>query len=147
MVAMLILIALGIIFVIVGLSFHLGYYRAVIVYWTTFTSGIYAMVPSGIGMIFLSLMTRFPYPDERGIWFMAVAFVFLTIGIVSGATMPKFLTPWWFRYLRENYEDPFVIHILMKDATKDYSEWKKRTSTQEGLVAWANEVRQKTRLE
>ena len=73
--------------------------------------------------------------------------MFSLFGIVLGLTMPQFLTPWWFRYLRKNYDDSFVIHILMKDAAKDYSGWKKRTSTQEGLAEWANEVRQRTRLE
>jgi hypothetical protein len=143
---MLLLIVLGLIWIVTGLSFHLGYYRGVIVYWTTFTSGIYALVPSGVGLVFLSLVARFPYPDGRGIWLMAVAFVFLTIGIVLGLTMPQFLTPWWFRFLRENYDD-FFIPILLKDASKDYSAWKQRTQTLEGLQEWAAEVKRKTRVE
>jgi hypothetical protein len=137
---------LGLICIVIGISFHLGYFRGPIVYWTTATSGIYATAPIGVGLLFLSLMTQFPYPNKIGIWLMTVAFVFLTIGIVLGLTMPQFLTPWWFRYLRENYGESFIF-VLLKDAADNYSSWTKQTQTQEGLEAWVAEVRRKHGLE
>ncbi len=142
-----ILVVSGLICIFVGFSFHLGHFRKPIVYWTTFSSGIYATAPLGVSLLFLGLMTWFPYPEKVGIWLMSFSFLFLTIGIILGLTMPQFVTPWWFRFLRREYEEWDILHILMKDATKDYSGWKKRTSTLEGLKAWADEVHQKTKLE
>ncbi len=142
-----ILVVLGSVCIIGGISFHLGRFRRPIVYWTTFSSGIYASAPLGVGLLFLSLMTWFPYPETVGIWFMTFSFLFLIIGIILGLTTPQFVTPWWFRYLREEYEEWYILHILMRDAAKDYAGWKERTKTMEGLVSWADEVQRRTRIE
>ena len=135
----------GLVCIIMGLSFHLGYLRKPIVYWTIFTSSIYAAVPLGIGLLFLSLGSRLPSQSMRGI-FLTIAIVFSVIGIIFGLTMPQFLTPRWFRYLREEYDEFFIL-ILLKDAAKDYVGWKERTKTIDGLASWADEVRRKTRTE
>lgn len=141
-----VLVLLGLVCIAGGVRFHLGYFRAPIVYWTTFSSGVYATAPLGVGLILFGLGSQIPSPDLRGI-FLIFAISFGVIGIILGITTPQFLTPWWFRYLREEYEEWYILHILMRDAAKDYSGWKERTKTMEGLVSWADEVRRKTRIE
>ena len=141
-----ILILLGLVCIVGGISFHLGHFRAPIVYWTTFTSGVYLTAPMGISLLFLGISLQLPHPNLLGTILFDIAMVCGLVGIVLGITMPQFLTPWWFRYLREEYEERYILHILMRDAAKDYSGWKKRTSTLEGLKEWADEVRQKTRI-
>ena len=130
-----------------GISFHLGYFRKPLVYWSTYSSGVYATAPLGLGLLLMGFMTWFPYPTKAGVWLMSFSFLFATIGFVLGATMPQFATPWWFRYLRETYDEWFIMAILMNDAAKNYAWWKENTKTKEGLVSWADEVRQKTRIE
>jgi hypothetical protein len=145
MMVMVLLGVFGLIQIILGLSFHLGYLRRSIIYWTTFTSSIYAAVPLGISFLCLSVGSQLPSPGLRQV-FLIIAGIFLVIGIVLGLTMPQFLTPWWFRYLRENYDESFIF-VLLKDAADNYSSWTKRTQTQEGLEEWVAEVRRKHGLE
>ena len=130
-----------------GISFHLGRFRGPIVYWTTKSSGIYATAPLGVGLLFMNLMAWFPYPSIAGTWLMFFSLLFAIIGFVLGMTMPQFATPWWLRYLREEYDEWYILHILMRDAAKDYAGWKERTQTLEGLISWAKEVQRRTRIE
>ncbi len=141
------LVLLGLIFIIGGVCFHLGYFRIPMVYWTTFSSGIYAAVPSGSGLLFLGISLQLPPPNFIGTLFFNVALFLLLLGIILGLTMPQFITPWWLRYLREEYEEWYILHILMKNAARDYARWKERTKTMDGLVNWAGEVQRKTRIE
>ena len=60
--------------------------------------------------------------------------------------MPLFMTPWWFRYLRENYDGNFILVTLMREAAKDYAGWLERTKTMDGLVRWADDVQRRTRI-
>ena len=78
---------------------------------------------------------------------MFFSLLFAIIGFVLGMTMPQFATPWWLRYLREEYDEWYILHILMRDAAKDYAGWKERTQTLEGLISWAKEVQRRTRIE
>ncbi|MCP4422299.1 MAG: hypothetical protein GY805_37295 [Chloroflexi bacterium] len=133
------LIILGVILVVGGISFHFGHFRGPIVFWTTFTSGIYGFVPLGLCLILTGIGMQLPSPDLKN-FFLILALSCGMIGVMLGLTMPQFLTPWWFRYLREEYEDQYIFHTLMKEAAKDYSEWKKRTSTMGGLVSWTKEI-------
>ena len=143
---MLVLSLIGLVFIFFGLSFHLDYSRRVMVYWTTYSGGVYGMVPIGVGFLISSLAFPFPHPNQIGSWLMGISFGFLMLGIILVLTMPMFLTPWWFRYLRENYDGNYILHILMKDAAKNYPEWKERTKTKEGLANWAEEVSKRTQF-
>ena len=134
------LVVFGIICIIGGIRFHLGYFRVPMVYWSTFSSGIYATAPLGACLLFLGISLQLPPPNFIGTLFFNVALFLGLLGVIMGLTMPQFLTPWWLRYLREEYESGYILHTLMKEATKDYSGWKKKTSTMEGLVSWAKEV-------
>lgn len=114
-------------------------------YWTTASSSIYAAVPLGVALLFFGFGAQVSSSDLKRV-FLIAAISFGIIGIILGLTMPQFLTPWWFRFLREEYDEFFIL-ILMKDAAKDYSGWKERTKTKEGLASWADEVRRRTRIE
>lgn len=138
-----VLILSGLLCIVTGLGFHLGYFRRGIVYWTTNSSAVYASLPLGIALLFLGFGSQLSTVDLRRN-FLIVALFFVVIGIISAITMPMFLTPWWFRYLRENYDEVFII--LMKDASKNYSEWLERTRDLEGLSKWAEEVVRRTTL-
>lgn len=139
-------IFLGLVMVVAGVRFHLGHFRKPLVYWSTFSSAVYATAPLGVGLILLGIELQLPSLDLRRAFAIPGMLIGL-IGIVLAITMPQFATPWWFRYLRETYDEWFIMAILMNDAAKNYAWWKENTKTKEGLISWANEVQQKTRIE
>ena len=136
------LCVLGLAAIVLGLSFHLDYTRRPIVHWSIYTSIVYAGIPLGMGFIMLGLGMQLPTLDLRRL-FSYFALFFGVIGMILAFTMPQLITPWWYRHLRENFDDNYIKFVLMPEAALDYGGWLKRTQTMEGLINWTIEVQQR----
>ena len=64
------------------------------------------------------------------------------VAIILAFWRPRWLVPRWLLWLEDNHGE--IYDQLREEAQKlGAREWEKRVSTQEGLEAWAMEVRRK----
>lgn len=119
--------------------FYRDYYRRLIIFGGIYSSSVYAFVPLGFALIFLGAIGLFPYPHPIGIVFGYLMIFSVILGAIFSITMPLFLTPFWFRILREKYSN-YNCLIFFDEAAKHYDEWLERTQTPKGLEEWAEDV-------
>ena len=142
-----ILFGAGIYSVYLGISGKLGYRRLTYIFPMYYSGGInYASIPMGIMAIIWAFAFGLIVTDEVGLVLTYISLAFGFLGMVFNFIQPKFLTPQWYRWLKENHGD--IMPWLRQDVeSMGYSEWKKRTQTVAELEDWAIDVRKRYRWE
>jgi hypothetical protein len=107
--------------------------------------GQYGKLPLGIGLLIAALGACIAHIEgsELGTGLGRVLFLvgFLGGGIlylIFTAWKPSWLKPKWILWLETNYEQQ-TIEFMFDQARRD-GQWRKRTETDEGLKAWAEEM-------
>lgn len=103
----------------------------------------YGAIPFGVAAIELCVvivLTPHPNPNPDAIGWVVALTAGLTslFGFVLAIWRPRWIKPYWVRWLEDNYGDR--IHILIAAARRDPKAWEKRVATQQGLEEWAREV-------
>lgn len=87
-----------------------------------------------------------PLPELWANIIAILAIGFGLLGLLFNFIQPAFLTPKWYRWLKENHGD--IMPWLRQDVRRmGYDKWKKRTKTIAELEEWATEVRRRYRWE
>ncbi len=143
----LILFGVGIYSVYLGISGTLGYRRLTYIFPMYYSGGInYASIPMGIMAIIWAFAFGLIVTDEVGLVLTYISLAFGLLGMVFNFIQPAFLTPQWYRWLKETHGD--IMPWLRQDARHmGYSKWKKRTKTIAELEDWAIDVRKRYRQE
>lgn len=134
----------GLCVIAIGIGIRAGKKKGWWLMWDTPITPIAAahvMIPGGITFLLLSLAVLLPELEDRRRLFNFVM-LFLILTIILAFWRPRWLVPRWLLWLEDNHGE--IYDQLREEAQKlGAREWEKRVSTQEGLEAWAMEVRRK----
>ena len=139
--AMLLLQALGIIFILMGIMGMTGIYKRW--YWSGPTRA-YGYVPFGI----LAILVSFEKPIKTflgsNFWILIVLYALLLgLGLFVFAKPPKFIKPAWIRRIET---EPKRVYQAMVEEVTAKQDWRKKVATQEALESWIKEIQKKQRL-
>ncbi len=101
---------------------------------------IYAFIPAGILSLLFTLAFMMPNRELGG---HIVAFGSLGVMVISIVLMiwkPRWLKPWWLKWLEDHYA--YVLEGMLEEArnTRDFEQ---QTRTEADLAVWADSVAQK----
>lgn len=127
----------------VGVRCLLGYRRFEYIFPHYYSGGInYASIPLGIMAIIWAIAFGLIVSDTVGLVLTYISVVFGLLGVAFNFIQPAFLTPQWYRWLKENHGD--IMPWLRQDAEHmSYRKWKERTKTILELEDWAIDVRKR----
>lgn len=140
---------IGLSFIVGGVSVYTGLNKT---WWlnkstaVTPTAIAYGLFPGSIVFFALAYTGYFPLSptlNERVSFCVIMPSMALTV--ILSLVQPRFLKPKWLTWLEDHHGD--ILPILREEARSgDWSEWKYRVRTQEGLEEWVAEVRRKHKL-
>lgn len=141
------LIVVGLGSIYLGVSGTLGYRRQTYILPHYYSGGInYTSLPGGIACLLWAILGLIQLPE---LWANTLGYTGLglaLLGILLNFIQPVFLTPHWYRWLKEHHGD--IMPWLRQDVKRiGYGNWKRRTKTIPELEEWANEVRERYRRE
>ncbi len=128
----------------IGIGARLGYFKTL--YLVKGISGlypsgyIYAFVPAGIGFLLLAFIML--SPDRRLAQDIVIYGLssLLLLSIILMTWKPKWLKPWWLRWLEEHYGHVFEDMLEEARNTRDFEQ---QTPTEVDLAIWADSIAQK----
>ncbi len=137
------LLSAGMYSIYLGASGTLGYRRLTYILPNYQSGGInYASIPMGIMMVVWAFIYTFPISDKWVWFFTYVSLGCGLVGLFFNFIQPTFLTPKWYRWLKDKHGD--IMPWLRQDVNDTgYSTWRKRTETIAELDDWAVDVRKR----
>ena len=138
----LVLQALGIVFIILGVSGMTGVYKRW--YWAGSTRA-YGYVPFGLLAILVSFEKSLKGTLGSYFWILIVSYTLLLgLGFFLFAKPPKFIKPAWILRIEK---EPKRIYEAMAKEVKGKADWRKKVETPEALEAWIKEINKKQRYQ
>ena len=141
------LLCVGSVSIWIGTSCLLGHRRFEYISPHYYSGGInYASIPLGIMGVIWAFAFGLSLPESVGLILAYVSLGFGLLCLLFNFTQPTFITPQWYRWLKENHGD--IMPWLRQDVeSMGYSEWKKRTKTIAELEDWVMDVKKRYRWE
>ncbi len=145
--ALLLLLGVGLGSIYLGVSGTLGYRRQTYILPHYYSGGInYASLPGGIACILWAVIVIIPLPELWANTFGYTGLALALLGLLFNFIQPAFLTPQWYRWLKEHHGD-IMLWLREEVQAMGYRNWRRRTKTIPELDKWASDVRIKYRRE
>ncbi len=106
---------------------------------------VYWLPGGAMGLILLGIAIMLPTLKMRQDM-ACISAIYIPLMFIPMFWQPRFLTPAWLNWLRDNHAD--IMPALVNEVKSYHKngtiyEWEARIATQEGLEAWAHEIRKK----
>jgi len=127
--------ALGVFFMLFGITIRAGYWKKL--YWQS-RGGIFGYVPLGLLFIWYSYFDALAdvFADAMVVYYAVFGLLILAIVLMS-LKAPKWTKPTWITWVEKH---PQKIRKYMAEEAKENAEWENKVVSQQSVDEWAKKL-------